>query len=151
MFGKSSMSTQTPKVFLLPVPMFVALFLVFGASGVPQLLAAVVAAIATNIFIFLGAHFVWTPLLKRAGFWWSSFLLGCAIVAVGLAAAVAHIKLGDPRGMGELSLKAAIAGLLFSWCLAAMRGAQDKKTPNQSSEPTLSSGTSPAGQEPRHR
>ena len=145
------MSTQTPKVFLLPVPMFVACYLVFGANGVPQLIAAVAAAIAANIFIFLGAHFVWTPLLKKAGLWWSSLLLGCAIVALGLAAAVAHIKLGDPRGMWDLLLKAAIVGLLFSWCLAALRGAQDKKKPSlQSSEPTPASVTPSARQPARH-
>lgn len=143
--GTRSMPEQAPMAFLLPVPIFVVLFLVLGASGVPQVMAAVAASIAANILIFAGAHFVWTPLLRRSGLWRSGLLLGCALVAAGLAAAVARMKWSDYRGMGEVSLKAAIACLLFSWTLAALRGAQKGKTP----DPALSSGATPVRPEPR--
>jgi hypothetical protein len=131
------MGSQNSKNFAIAVPVVIALIVVQGASGVASTMAVVIEAIATTFFVYLAAGFIWAPLLKRIGFWWSSLFLGSAIVAMGLAAAIAGAKLGGLRGIWSVSLYAANTGLLLSWALAAVRGAQDKITPTQSSDPTL--------------
>jgi hypothetical protein len=131
------MSTQNSGDLSPAVPLIVALVLVREAGGAAQTMAAVIATIATTVLVPIAAGIVWTPLLRKPGFWWSSLVLGFAIAAVGLAAAAAGVELGGLRGMGRLSLSAAMMGLIFSWGLAAIRGAQHKKQPLQSSDPTI--------------
>jgi 4-amino-4-deoxy-L-arabinose transferase-like glycosyltransferase len=121
------MSAQQAKSFSFTFPFFIAVLLVWKANGVAQTIAAVVAAISTTIFVHLAARYVWAPLLKRRGFWKTTVLLGIALVVVSFGAAIARIKMGDPRELWEPFSLAAIAGLLFSWSLAAMRGAEDGK------------------------
>jgi hypothetical protein len=105
----------------------IAILLVWKADGIAQTIAAVVAAISTTIFVYLAAHYVWDPLFKKRGFLQTTILLGVALALVGFTAALAHVRLGDRRGLWEPALLAAISGLLFSWALAAMRGAQEEK------------------------
>ncbi|HTL68950.1 MAG TPA: hypothetical protein VL200_14900 [Lacunisphaera sp.] len=131
---------QNAKNISVTVPVFIALFLVQDGSGVAQTFWAVVGALTATGFARLAAHFVWTPFLRKAGFWWSAVCLGCAIVAVGLAATVAGARLGVPRGVWTLLMTAAIGGVLFSWLLAAMHGAQDQEVPDHFPDPTLSKG-----------
>jgi hypothetical protein len=131
------MGTQNSKNFAIFAPLFITLIIVQGASGIAQTVAVVIEAFATTVFVHLAARFVWAPILKKTGFWWSSVFLGSAIVALGLAAAIAGTELGGLRGIWSLLPYVANAGLLFSWVLAAIRGAQDRKAPTQPSDPTL--------------
>jgi hypothetical protein len=135
--GKHVMGAQNSKNFAIFVPLFITLIIVRGASGIAQTVAVVFEAFATTVFVHLAARFLWAPLLKKTGFWWSNLFLGSAIVAIGLAAAIAGTELGGLRGIWSLSAYVANAGLLFSWALATIRGVEDKKAPSQSSDPTL--------------
>ena len=123
------MLKQTPKDFSVAFPLPITFLVVQASSGVAQSIAAVIAAIATTGIVYIAAPVVWAPILRKVGFWWSSMLLGGAIVAVAFAAIIAGVKLGVPRRAWELPVSAALAGLLFSWALAAIRGAQDMKGP----------------------
>lgn len=135
--GKRITSMESTKNISVTVPMFIVLFLAQDGSGVVQTVFAVVGALATAGFGHFAAHFVWTPFLRKVGFWWSALCLGCAIVVVGLAAASAGIRLGVPRAVWTPLVTAATGGVLFSWVFAAMRGAQDKEVPDHFPDSTL--------------
>ena len=129
------MTTQEYRSVSFTVPIIVTMLLLQEASGVAQTTVTVIAAMAATGFVFIVAHFVWTPILRKTGLWWSTLLLGCAIVAGFLAAAVTGVKLGAPAGFAwKLSVNSAIMVLLFSWVLAALRAAQEPKSPDQPSE-----------------
>ena len=131
------MSEQKAKGFSFVVPMVLTLVMEQIADGAVQIGLTVIAAVATTLFVYLMAHFVWAPVLKRFGIWWSSLLLGFAIIAVGLASAVGGLKMANHRGKWDLSQTAAIVGLLFSWALAAIRGSQDGEESRLSPDPRL--------------
>lgn len=124
-----------PRDFPLLIPVVVVLYLAQTNAGLSQALATSVAVIPTIAAVYLGAHFVWSLLLKRRGIWWPSGLLLGALVTVGFAAAVARVKFGDTSGYIELSMKAAMAALLFGWAVAALRQAQEKRLPGTPAGP----------------
>ena len=129
------MTTQEYRPLSSAVPLIVILLLLPEAGGIAQTTVTGIAAMATTGLVFVVAHFVWAPLLRKTGFWWSALLLGCAIVAGVLTAIVAGFKLGAPAGFAwKLSVKSATMVLLFSWVLAALRAAQESKSPDQPSE-----------------
>lgn len=105
------------------------LFAMKVPHGVTQIVATVVAAIVTITLIPLGARFVWMPVLMKKGLWWATLLLACAILAWFLATLVGSAaRLLDPNSfLWSLATRCAIAGLLYSWGLAAIRCAQEKK------------------------
>jgi len=103
--------------------MVVLLLPAFSASpvaAVGQIITSVVAIIATVVFVGLAARLAWVPIFRKAGLWGSSALLVFMLVAVGLAAAVVAVKLGGRGFVAKLCTNAAFAGLLFSWCHAAI-------------------------------
>lgn len=110
-----------------PVMVFVLQF----PHGLAQTLATVGAATATTAFIYLAARFVWMPVFKKKGLRRAAVWLGIAIVAGLLATAIAGaLKLGDPGGFAwHLAENCAVVGLLFSWGIAAIRGAERKTSP----------------------
>jgi hypothetical protein len=118
------MSMRDAKGFTYVLPIIVVLALFATPSGGVQIVAAGVAAVVTVIFIHVAAGLVWTPLLDRTGIWTSALILGCAILAEFVLAAVAARLLGDGF-MLKLTSHAALSVLLFSWVLAAIRRAQD--------------------------
>jgi|HubBroStandDraft_6_1064221.scaffolds.fasta_scaffold663031_2 hypothetical protein len=137
------MSAQNTKYLTSAVPLIVALTVVQEAGGFAS---GIVTFFLTIAFLYLAGHFVWPPLLKKAGSWWSCLILGYAIVTVGIAVAVAGIELAGLRGIWNLTLYFIIVGLFLGWALAALRGAQDKKEPNHLLDLTSPSVTpSPGG------
>jgi hypothetical protein len=128
------MSMRDTKGFTYGLPIIVVLTLFTTPSGVLQIIAAGVAAIAAVIFIHLAAGLLWTPLLDRTGIWTSALILGCAILAEFMLAAAATRLLGDGF-MLKLTSHAALAVLMFSWGLAAIRRAQDSATRSQAAMP----------------
>ena len=130
------MPAKNSESFSAALPLIV-MFIMMQQShfGVGQLVIAAVAALATNSFIPVVADLVWMPLLRKLGFWWTSLLLGFAIVAACFAPTLAGVRPGD--FLGKVLLSASTTGALFSWVLAAMRGAEDTKARSQLSDPTL--------------
>jgi hypothetical protein len=123
------MTPKDPRNFSPAVPLIVGILLMKEAQGAAETTVAVFAVIATVAFVNPAANRVWAPLLRRAGFWRTSLLLGGALSAVGLGAAAISTRLGLSSGMRNILLQSAIAGLLYSWGLAALRAAQDGNEP----------------------
>lgn len=126
------MPKQDSKNFSDAFPLIVIFIALMQAHGTGQIVVAAIAAFATSSFIPVVAGLAWAPLLKRAGLWWTSLFLVLAIVA-----AVAGIRLGGFHDVDHVLTSAAISGLLFSWMLAAMNAAEDSKSPDRRSGPTL--------------
>jgi hypothetical protein len=130
------MSSPDAKNFSAAIPVVVVLMTITPAGGVAPMVATAAAAVATIAAAYLAAQFVWSPLFVRAGFVRTSLLLVGALMALGLAAAVAGRYFRRDDWMGVLVLRSAILGLLLSWTLAAIWGAQAKREAASSLAPT---------------
>ncbi len=125
--AKKLMRPQDHQTALFTYPIIVTVLLLQTARGAAQMIVAGIMVVATVFFVRLAAHYIWTPLFKKTGFWTTSLLLGGSIIAGGLAMVAAGATLGRPAGFAlKLVSAATAAGLLCSWALAAMRCAQDK-------------------------
>ena len=135
------MSAQPTKSFSFTLPVLLVVLVGKMPHGFAQTSLTLAAAFLTMVFIPFGARLVWTPVFEKGGLRWATVLLVCSLLT-GFVATIAAsaTKLGDPSGFSwYLASRCVIAGLLFSWGLAAVRGAQEKE-PNQSQQPTTATG-----------
>src|SRR6187402_3386904 len=131
------MSAQHTKNFSFALPVLLVVLVGKIPHGFAQTSVTLAAAVVTMVSIPFGARLVWTPVFKKGGLLWATALLVCGIVTAFVATiAASAMKLGDPSGFSwSLAARCIIAALLFSWCLAAVRGAQEKE-PNHALQPT---------------
>ena len=131
------MRSQNSKVLEAAIPVVVAIILLRNADGFIGMVGAFFAAVAATLFIHVAARFVWAPFLKKAGFWWSTLLPGCAVAAVVLAGGIVSVRLGGLGDVWNQLIGISAAVLFLSWALAAIRGVQDGKGHESLQEPTL--------------
>ncbi len=110
-----------------------------NADGFVGIVGALVMAIFPTISVHLAARFVWAPVLKKTGLWWSVLVLGCAIAAMVVATGIIGAKLGGRGAMSNLWVATSVAVLFLGWALASIRGIQDEseKTSELAQDSTL--------------
>ena len=100
-------------------------------------------------FLFWVSHRLLTGREKRGGYSSPRALRMTSYALVVLALLVLVLSLQPPRNLTELI--AALGYLLIAGYLLKLASKWENLEHNQLSEPTLASGTAPAGQDPRHR
>jgi hypothetical protein len=133
-------------VFLAPASLKSASF-IFGLSS-----------LIVGLLLSLSVGFHVAPRTYPAPHWRAAL----AVVNVGLVVVVVLVLWRSyviENRLGRLDFSFILEGFFSAVSLLLLRGVSRKKLaeailvqpPNQSPDPTLASGTSPAGQEPRHR
>ena len=106
-------------VFYVTFPMF--------AGNAQQRLASFAALVVTAVFVGLVDRYGWTPLIKKAGFWFSSALLAGALALSAILLVTLFVKFDTPDFGRRLLTISVVGGLLFSWALSAMRCVEKRK------------------------
>jgi predicted permease len=119
--------SQDSKALSFALPLIIVLLLVQEAADGTQTVVAAILAIAAIAFTHFGARFVWPAFFRRIGFWRASALLVAGIASVCAIAMILGGTLHVAYSALKLPVSAITIGLLFSWGLAALENASEKK------------------------